>query len=192
MIKSVVLASVLAGVAGWTVGDRTSLAAGPNAVGIVGRPLDTPALSDQDKDFMTNGALGGMFEVQESKLAVDKTATDGIKQFANQMIDDHTAANKQLAKLAGDKSVTIPTELEKSQQKQIDDLTQLSGADFDKQYVKDQLDAHKGAVKLFQKEIDDGQDSDVKQFATRMLPILQHHLAMVEALQSGNTLGMGN
>jgi putative membrane protein len=132
-----------------------------------------------------------MFEVQESKAAVEKTATDGIKKFANHMIDDHTAANKELAKLASDKTVTIPTELEKNQQKQIDDLNQLSGTDFDKQYVKDQLDAHKDAVKLFQKEIDDGQDTDVKQFATRTLPTLQHHLAMVEALDSG-TMGMGN
>jgi putative membrane protein len=191
MIKSVVFASVLAVMAGWTFSDRSSLAAGPNGVRIVARAFDTAALSDQDRNFMNNAALGGMFEVQESKAAVEKTATDGIKKFANQMIDDHTAANKELANLASEKTVTIPAELEKNQQKQIDDLNQLSGTDFDKQYVKDQLDAHKDAVKLFQKEIDDGQDADVKQFATRTLPTLQHHLAMVEALDSGTT-GMGN
>ena len=73
MIKSVVFASVLAGVAGWTVSDRSSLAAGPNGVGIAARALDTAALNDQDRDFMNNAALGGMFEVQESKAAVEKT-----------------------------------------------------------------------------------------------------------------------
>jgi len=191
MIKSVVFASVLAGMASWTFSDRASLGAGPNGARIVARAFDTAALSDQDRNFMNNAALGGMFEVQESKAAVEKTATDGIKKFANHMINDHTAANKELAKLASDKTVTIPNELGKKQQKQIDDLNQLSGTDFDKQYVKDQLDAHKDAVKLFQKEIDDGQDTDVKQFATRTLPTLQHHLAMVEALDSG-TMGMGN
>jgi putative membrane protein len=192
VIKSVVFASALAGLAAWTVGDRWSPAAGQNDVGIVAQAYDSAALSDQDRDFMNNAALGGMFEVRESKAAAEKTTTDGIKQFANQMIDDHTAVNKELAKLASDKMVTIPTDLEKSQQKQIDDLNQLSGADFDKQYIKDQLDAHKDAVKLFQTEINEGQETDVKQFAAHTLPTLQHHLAMVEALDSGTTVGMGN
>ncbi|MGA3065232.1 MAG: DUF4142 domain-containing protein [Tepidisphaeraceae bacterium] len=191
MRKSMVIASVLAGLTGVAICDRPSLG-GQNDTRNVARNYDNSTLNSEDRDFMNNAALGGMFEIQESRVAVEKTATDAIKKFANQMIDDHTSINEKLAKVAGDKMVTIPTVLDSDQQKQVDDLGQLSGADFDKQYVKDQVDAHKDAVKLFQKEIDDGQDVDVKALATRTLPTLQHHLEMAETLNDTMTASSGN
>jgi len=78
--------------------------------------------------------------------------------------------------------VAAPSDLDKADQKQIDALQKKNGAGFDKQYVKDQLAAHKKTVALFQKEASSGSDPQLKQFASDTLPTLQHHLSDVEAL----------
>ena len=55
---------------------------------------------------------------------------------------------------------------------------------FDGSYVATQLDAHKDAVKLFQDYVQSGSPGPVKDFATKTLPVLQHHLEMVTALNA--------
>ncbi|WP_245497858.1 DUF4142 domain-containing protein, partial [Mesorhizobium sp. M7A.F.Ca.CA.001.08.2.1] len=53
-----------------------------------------PALSAETaQDFVTKAAIGGMFEVQSSKVAQSKLQDPKLKDFAQTMISDHGAAN---------------------------------------------------------------------------------------------------
>src|SRR5205085_8885052 len=102
------------------------------------------AVSSGDRDFMTKAAIGGMEEVELGHLATQKAASNDVKQFGQRMVDDHSKAGNELKSLAAQKNVTLPTALDQAHQGDVDRLTKLSGAAFDREYmgmmVKDHLE----------------------------------------------------
>jgi putative membrane protein len=50
-------------------------------------------------DFVKQAAIGGMFEVQSSQLAEQKSKNNEIKKFAQHMTQDHKKADQKLASL---------------------------------------------------------------------------------------------
>lgn len=153
-------------------------------------PSTQSSLSKADTQFMTKAAEGGLAEVQMAQLATQNGSSDAVKDYAQRMIQDHTQANNQLAALASQKGVTLPTSLNSKDQATYDKLSKLTGANFDKAYMKAAgVNAHSQQAKLYQREAQKGQDPDVKAFAAQVLPTVQDHLQMAKALQSGNTAG---
>jgi putative membrane protein len=137
-------------------------------------------LSASDKKFIQKAAIGGMAEVQLAQLAQQKSSDDKVKAFAQKMIDDHTPNNEQLVKLATDKGVTPPSALDAMHKKEMAKLEGLSGAKFDKAYLKEQEKDHEVMLKLFQTEAKGGHDTDLKQFAETTIPTIQSHEQMAE------------
>jgi putative membrane protein len=137
--------------------------------------------SNQDS-FWNDAAQAGMAEVMLGNLALQKSANDEIKRFAQKIVDDHTAAGNELKDLAATKGATLPTELSAKQKTIYDKLDGLSGAEFDKEFVKVMVKDHEKAVGLFQKQADKGIDAEVKAFAAKTLPVLQGHLEMAKAM----------
>jgi putative membrane protein len=147
-----------------------------------GNGTDTMTTKVDDKKFVKDAALGGMAEVELGKLATQKAASDAVKQFGQKMVDDHTKANDQLKQVASKENITIPDSLDSKHQSRIEKLSKLSGPDFDKAYIKDQVKHHKQDVSEFKSEADKGSDPNIKQFASNTLPILEQHLTMAKDL----------
>jgi len=139
----------------------------------------TPARVD-DKKFLKDAAVGGMTEVELGKLAAGKGSSDEVKQFGQKMVDDHSKANDELKQLAAKENVPVPESLDSKHQSRVDKLSKLSGPDFDKAYMKDQLKDHEQDVREFQNEAQNGSDPNVQQFASKTLPTLQEHLEMAK------------
>ena len=142
-----------------------------------------------DKQFLKDAAQGGMTEVELGKLASQKASSDDVKQFAQKMVDDHSKANDKLKDVASQDNIEVPAALDSKHQSRIDKLSKLSGDEFDKAYVQDQLQDHETDVKKFQAEAQNGKDPKVKAFASETLPTLQEHLSMVKSL---NKSGKGS
>jgi putative membrane protein len=136
-----------------------------------------------DKKFVKDSALGGMTEVELGKLAAQKASNDAVKQFGQRMVDDHSKANDQLKQIAGKSNLEVPAALDSKHQSRVDKLAKLSGPEFDKAYVKDQLKDHERDVDDFKSEAQNGSDANVKQFAMETLPTLQQHLSAVKDLK---------
>jgi len=132
-------------------------------------------------DFVTEAAQSDMFEIQSSQLAASKTQGD-VQTFANQMVTDHTKTTNELKGMAPSANAPLPTAMDSSQQRMLDKLKGLNGDDFRKQYVSDQVSAHKTAVSLFQRYGKGGDAEKLKAWATQTLPTLQHHLDMANGL----------
>lgn len=135
-------------------------------------------LSAGDKDFIMEAACGGMAEVALGELAQQKGQSDAVKQFGKHMVDDHSKANNELKELAGRKGVVVPAALKPKYQKVVDSLSKLSGAEFDKQYMREMVKDHENDVSAFQKEADKGKDSELTSWVRQTLPTLQDHLKM--------------
>lgn len=126
--------------------------------------------------FMTEAARAGMAEVEMARLAEKRAQNAEVKKFAQKMVQDHTNANTELKQLAAQKNVTLPTELNTLHKLTMDKLSSLSGAEFDKEFMKVQITDHEKAVNLFQGQADLGTDVDAKAWAAKTLPHLKEHL----------------
>jgi putative membrane protein len=146
-------------------------------------------VSHKDKEFMMKAAMGGMSEVEMGRLAASNATDPDVKAFGQRMVDDHSKANDQLKQVAASKGVTLPTEMDGSERREMDKLAKMTGADFDHAYVKMMVKDHKKDVSEFSKEADKGTDADVKSFAGTTLPTLQDHLKSIEDI-SGKMGGM--
>lgn len=143
-----------------------------------------PAPAKVDQTFVTKASGAGMYEVEISKLALQKASDPAIKDFAQMMVTDHTKANDELKQLATTKNLQIAPGLPKDKQATIDKMAKLDGAKFDKAY-RDQvgLKDHKTDIALFEKESKNGQDADLKAWAGQTLPTLKTHLQHAQEIK---------
>src|SRR5262249_55511746 len=128
-----------------------------------------------DQSFVLEAAKGGMAEVELGKLAEEKASSPEVKKFGQRMADDHGKANDELKSLAQSKNITIPAS-DTKEQKLHDQLSKLSGSEFDKAYMKAMVADHKKDVNAFRKESQSGKDPELKAWAAKTLPTLEDHL----------------
>ena len=128
-----------------------------------------------DAKFLKEAAGDNLAEVRLGELAGQRAASDSVKQFGKRMATDHQKAYDELKQIASQKGITVPTELDRGHQRNYDRLSKLSGADFDRAYMKEMVKDHDKDVKAFRKEADAGKDADVKAWASKTLPTLQEH-----------------
>jgi putative membrane protein len=98
------------------------------------------------------------------------------------MVEDHTKANDELKQIAAQKKVTLPPDVNPTHKQLMEKLSKLSGADFDKEYVRAMVEAHEKDVAAFENASKTAADADVKGFATKTLPTLKMHLEMIKAM----------
>ncbi len=132
-----------------------------------------------DLAFMNDAAPGGMAEVELGRLAMKQAASKDVKAFAERMIADHSKAGEELKALAQQKKVTLPPDIMPTHKEAMAKLSKLSGAEFDKEYVKAMIMDHEKDVTAFEATAKGAVDSDVKAFAEKTLPTLKMHLQMI-------------
>jgi putative membrane protein len=137
-----------------------------------------------DMQFATTAAKGGIAEVALGQMAEKQAASPDVKAFGQRMVTDHKKANDELNEAAKADGVTIPQGLTGEHNADAQKLSKLSGAEFDREYMKLMVEDHKKDVALFEKESKSGKDSNVKQFAAKTLPTLREHLRMAEDIAS--------
>ena len=138
-----------------------------------------------DKQFLSKAADAGSTEIAASKVAQSKSSNGEVKAFAASMVTDHGKVAEELKQLASSKQIDVSEQPGARHQAQIDKLSRLEGAQFDKEYAaRIGVAAHKEAVKLFTDASQKASDPDIKAFAAKTLPKLQHHLEMATALHA--------
>lgn len=137
-----------------------------------------------DADFVKEAGLGGMTEVELSRLALQKATDPAVKKFAQQMVADHTKANEGLKAAAAEEGLTPPPSLDPEHKQLVDKFNGMSGSSFDQAYKTQMLKDHQETVAKFEKEAADG-SSAVQKFASSTLPTLKSHLKMAQELNGG-------
>jgi putative membrane protein len=137
-----------------------------------------------DNTFAMKAAHGGIAEVQMAELAKSKAQSQAVKDLANRLYTDHRNANDQLKTIASQTNMTLPASMDAKDQAEYNKLQNLSGADFDREYVNYEIKDHKEDISMFQQEVDHGTDSQIKSWASQNLPTLREHLRMAESAHS--------
>jgi putative membrane protein len=137
-----------------------------------------------DAPFIGSAAMDGLAEVEHGRLATTNASSPRVRRFAQRMINDHQKAGNELKQLASRSEVTLATKLDAQHQATQNDLAKLNGTPFDQAYMALMVKAHLQAVAQFQQEAKNGQDRDVKAWASRMLSMLQEHVRLASSLDA--------
>lgn len=140
-------------------------------------------VDSKDSDFAMKAASGGMFEVEASKLAEQKGMNPKVKEFAAMMVKDHGKANEELMAIASAKGIVLPPQMGEDHQEKYNELSKLSGKEFDKKYVSLMVDAHEMDDKAFSDAATECKDMQLKEFATKTSGVVKEHLNHVKQIK---------
>lgn len=132
--------------------------------------------------YVTNAAIGDMYEVQAAELALERTQNAQIRELAQMIRNDHTAASDAMRALVqgGNIDAELPTELDQRRQGMIDNLR--SAENFDEVYVDQQVAAHQEALTLHRGFADNTDAPQLAAHARNVVGPIEAHLEMARAL----------
>lgn len=149
--------------------------------------------------FTRQAMLASTAEVKLGELAVQKAQSAEVKEFAQMMVKDHTAGLNALKEAVKGQGVDEPAQLDTKHRTLYDRLNKLSGAEFDREYVKAMVDGHREVKNMVETRAnrtptttgtsgrvsDDSRlDNAVNQWANKALPTVTKHLEMAEQLST--------
>jgi putative membrane protein len=138
-----------------------------------------------DPTFLTDAIQINLAEISVGDLAQKNGGSDDVKSFGKMLVEDHTASNTKATSLAQANAITPPTEPNDAEKKMHDELTKLSGMEFDREFAKAMVKGHQDAIAKF--EAASKGDDDVAKFAQETLPTLQEHLKTAQSLASSQS-----
>ena len=129
-------------------------------------------------------------DIEAAKLAATKTSNPKVKDFANLMVRDHTSVNKKATNLAKKLKIT-PEESDTSRSLKSDGNTTLeklrglSGTEFDKAYIDNEVTYHEAVIKTVDDTlIPNAKNSELKALLQSGKPIFVSHLNHAKELQA--------
>lgn len=154
-------------------------------------PATTAAehFSESDKVIARKFANGNEGEVEMGKLALTNAENQDIKDFAQKMIDDHGAANKELVDIANAHGMDLKPEVDAAERAMYLKAKQLKGTNFDGMYAKNAVADHTDDVKEYKKDMPKIKDPALKAYAEKTLPIIEGHLKMADELKGAASAG---
>lgn len=136
-----------------------------------------PALAQSDSQFVEKAALANLAEIQLGQLAALKSDNAAVKAFGQQMVDEHSEAQKELEILANNyRGINWPGDVDAEHLGAREQLTALSGAVFDTLYLYWQVTDHQKALAFYQTQIDSGKVAAIRAYALKYRPHIQSHL----------------
>ncbi|MDP1028322.1 DUF4142 domain-containing protein [Sphingomonas sp. KR1UV-12] len=135
------------------------------------------------KTYVAKAGASDLYERQSSQLVLATTQNAGLRDFANQMIADHTKSTADVKAAAKQAGIMVPPpKLEPMQARNIAALRAAKGEARDRLYVQQQKTAHQMALQLHQSYSANGTSAPLKAVATSIVPVVQGHLQHVEGM----------
>ena len=160
------------------------------------------AVSAGDKDFVEDLAIAGKAEVELGQMAMDRAASAEVKQFADMMVKDHSKAGDALKQVAMQHSIPVPAALDSKHEELKTKLSNLKGAEFDREYMSAMVQGHQDVVDRLQTRASEDRfgdnkgavkpegsnnpvEADLNQWAATALPTTRHHLDEAKRINDG-------
>jgi putative membrane protein len=141
-----------------------------------------PGLDAADLNFLSQAIYGDIAAIDLGRMARRQAADPAVRDIARQLVAEHRDSVHELASLAESRAVDLPDSLNAGRAAVDDRLGDLSGPEFDVQYLQQQIADHEVAVTLYQNEADRGGDPELRDFAHRWLPTLERRADQLRAL----------
>lgn len=140
------------------------------------------AQSPQDNTFLRTATQIDYNEIQFSNLAVQHSSSPEIRAFANRMISDFTELEQSMSTLEKQMGISPAATMDAQHRSQFDHLNQLSGQQFDKEYVRIMDADDHAALTVYQDEERSTMNPNFRQLVTNGHKVLSDHTTRVDEL----------
>jgi putative membrane protein len=164
---------------------RINLAVGAGLAALLAFASASFAQDTASQKFLKEAIEGNLAEVQMGQLAQKNGSNDGVRSFGQVLEKDHSEANQQATAAASSLGVTPPTAPNSKQKAAYERMSKLSGANFDREFVKHMVEDHKKDIKDYDKASKQGDAAGT--YAKEALPTLRTHLDTAQSLSAAST-----
>lgn len=133
--------------------------------------------------FAEATAMSDMYEVTAGNIALERAESEAVREFAQMMVADHTQSSRDLEQALGGsvEDFSMPASLDTEHQAQVDILQSLQGDAFDREYLTQQMAAHRKTLAMLKAYGGNGDVAELRQFAQSTTPVVQKHLDWLES-----------
>ncbi len=160
-----------------------AMAAMTGTAGATASPTPRP-VSQQDWDFLIKAHQGSLAEI-EAGLAVRRKAGDqdekvgrAVRELGEQLIVDHMRLDRLIQQVAGEVGVKLPGEPSAAQRRQLEEVMELDGAEFDRAWIDMEIASHRHGVILVRQQVENSSDPRVRKLAFAVEQVVRTHLNM--------------
>lgn len=150
----------------------------------------TASSTPTDPQIAQIAVTADQVDIDAGKMAESKTKNKEVREFAKEMVKDHSMVNKQAMELAKKLKMTPeenPTSqsLKKAGQDNMANLKNLKGGDFDKAYVNQEVSYHQQVLESLDKTlIPNAKNQELKDLLQKTRPVVASHLEHAQHLQA--------
>jgi|SRR5262249_28667821 len=153
----------------------------------IGAKDDLRAIPATDRTFLEKAAQVGQAEVQAGALASAKASSENVRNFAQEMLQNHSKVRKELEGLAAAKGIKLPDRPGTAQEDALKELERLSGSEFDRRYLADSgIRDQEISQRIFREARKNTLDPDLQSLIDRALPTITKQLETARKLASSN------
>ncbi len=146
-------------------------------VGVVGwfSSVSAQTAKADAQSFLEKAAEGQQIEISLGQLAAQRAVNRRVKDFGEEMVEDHKKGSQQVEQLAMKCGVQLSPGVSEEHKRKVNKLSLLCGHAFDRAYIDYILEDHETTVDEFQQRAKTIQDVGIKQWIDSTLPTLQTH-----------------
>jgi putative membrane protein len=158
-------------------GDGQTTMAGETA------PMPGDMTPEDARTYVMMAGASDMFEIESSQMALSRATRPEVRQYAQMLIQHHTQTTQQVMAAARAAGMSPPPpKLMPMQVRMLEELRRASDANFDRDYLIQQVPAHEMALALHRNYAQDGDTPALKSVAGTAVPIVQSHLDQARQL----------
>lgn len=126
-------------------------------------------------------------EIELARLAQEKTDNQQVRQFAAMMISQHEQARQQEAAMSlGSAESPLSRKLQAKSEATLEELRTKQGADFDRAYLRSQVEGHQEVLDTIRNELrPNAQSSQLQVYLQQLEPKVAQHLEHARQAQQG-------
>lgn len=142
---------------------------------------NSEGLSTDDEKFLRDAADARMMDWAEGNLATEKGTNAKYHRYGKLMMHDQGRLMEELKELAKAKNITLSDKISEDKSEGLNRLKMSSGETFDRRFRRMIIKDHKRDISDF-KRASESSDPEIREFAKRVLPMLEDHLEGARAL----------
>ncbi len=173
LLAAAVPALLIAGAVGAMPPKPEGSEAGRDAAAISGMDM-TPT---ERGGYVQLAGASDMFEIESSRLALRRSRTPEVREYAQMLIEHHQRSTRQVMAAARAANMKPrPPRLTTMQSGMMRNLQRANARSFDVAYLRAQIPAHEMALALHQNYAQNGDEPQLKAVAAGIVPVVQQHL----------------
>ena len=138
--------------------------------------------------FINDVVAGNTAEIELSRMASEHATNPEVKQFAQMMVSEHTAAGNSLKQVLTDHKMQVRDVMDEKHRDLSQELSRKTGSEFDHEYMAAMVDDHEHMEGLLENRANETPNNEplenaVNMWAAKTLPSVKHHLDMAKQIE---------